>query len=179
MALVDAATYRLLTGDNITASAAVDEQLAVAQELVEDYLARPLEDGEHTERLRVFPGGRVFPSATPVTDPGDLTVEGAALVGAAADWPPGVPFAGAADVDAYATVTYRGGWTAATAPTTVKREIARAAYRQLHPVTGVPVGATAAHVGDAGVTFASAVSTVAELDVDARRTLRRYRKARL
>lgn len=148
--LVTVGRYRSVTGDTTSTEADITEALAEAQTLLEDALRRPLEEAERTERLRVL-DGRVYPSATPISDGGALTVEGDALTGAT----PVTSLVGITDSD-HATVTYTGGYTTATVPRCIERDIAWAAHAVLRPssVAAVPVGATSVRLGDAAVTYA-------------------------
>lgn len=173
--LVDVATYVLHTGDTTSASAVVDPQLAIAQKLVEEYLDRPLEESERTERLRISRDGRVYPRATPISAAEGYTIDGSSLAGASPTslFP---PFSNL-DEDNFAEVTYTGGFTSATCPTTLKRAIARLAYALVHPSPlSVPAGAVAARVGDASVTFRDPADVEAVLSPGLLRQVRRYRK---
>lgn len=153
--LVTYARYLAITGDGTSDPGQVEEALADAQALLEDTLRRPLESGERTERLRVL-DGLVYPAATPITDAGDLTVEGDALTGAS----PSSLLGGVFDSTDHATVTYTGGFTADTVPACIERDIAWAAHGLVRPLvaSGVPVGATSVRLGDAAVTFAKPAS---------------------
>lgn len=156
--LVSIAAYRRLTGDTTTADPDVTEKLTDAEQLVAEYLRRPLPAAERTERLKMYRDGGldggwvVYPKATPL-DPDattGYTVEGAALVGVSPD--DGPWFYGSYESGGYATVTYTGGWTEETLPLTVAREIARTARALLTPAASVAlVGATSARVGDIAV----------------------------
>lgn len=160
MSLVTYTRYVAITGDTTSASATVLDRLADAQQLLEDELGRPglLEDdgADKTERLLIrydgSLGATVFPSALPITDAGDLTQAGALLTGASPDSSPSFVVSG----EQWATVTYRGGFTPATVPQSIERDIAWAAYHLLRPseAAAVPAGATSVRLGDAAVTFA-------------------------
>lgn len=161
MTLVSYARYVTLTGDTTSASAAAVEALSNAQEMLEDELGRIglLEDDgqDKVERLRLYDdsvlGGVVYPTAVPITDPGDYTESGASLstVG-----PDGGPFAFTAPSIRYATVTYRGGYTAATVPAYMARDLAFAAYQLVNnqALAMVPAGANSVRLGDAAIGFA-------------------------
>lgn len=165
MSLVSYARYVTLTGDSTSASASAVEALAVAQDMLEDELGRIgfLEDDgqDKEERLRLYDddvfGGTVYPTAVPITDGGDYTQAGAALT---AVGPDGGPFLWRTPTERYATVIYQGGYTAATVPAYMARDIAFAAYQLLHvaPLVAVPAGATSVSLGDASVSFASALA---------------------
>lgn len=177
MALVTPARYIAITRDTNTSAEDIAAELAAAQELVEAETGRPVESAERTERMRIrygrsFPGGRVYPAATPVTVAADHTIVGTtALDGASPD-------AGIFDRtdEDYATVTYTGGYTAETVPADLERVIARAAYRLLNADLSLPVGATSVRLGDAAVTYDGATSAGTPFDDMDRAVLRRYRR---
>lgn len=143
--------YRSITGDEATAASAVSARIEEAVELLEEYLDRPLESGEQTEVVRPDRRGHLWPKATPITDGGDYTIDGLALVGAS-PWP--FTFT---DPATSLTITYTGGWTADTLPGCIARDLAYAAYRLEHPpalgVSDFPEGATSVRLGDAAVSF--------------------------
>jgi hypothetical protein len=170
-ALVTVARYRTITGDITTTDAAVTGALVDSQGLIEEWLRRELDSTERTETLRLI-DGRVYPKAYPITNAGELTIERTrAILGSAEISPPiwNLP----SNSDSYATVTYIGGFTAATLPKTLEREIARTAHNILHPSL-IPAGALSVSQGDASVTFGKAQSN-GELDAASRRALRPYR----
>lgn len=162
--LVSYARYVSLTGDATSASATVEAALVEAQDLLEDELGRIgllEEDGaDKVERLKLYDdsvlGGTVYPAGVPITDAGDFTLAGAMLISVPPD---GGPFF-YRDGERYATVTYRGGFTSATVPAYMARDIAFAAHQLVHsPVpSSIPAGATSVRVGDAAVTFGSPVA---------------------
>lgn len=164
MTLLSYARYVALTGDTTSASASAVEEITRAQDLLEDELGRIglLEDDstDKVERLRLYEdgilGGTVYPSALPITSAGDYTQAGASLT---AVGPDAGPFLWRTSSERYATVTYRGGFTASTVPAYMERDLAFVAYQLLHPIPAlVPAGAIEAHIGDAGVTFDRPVS---------------------
>lgn len=165
MALLTIVRYQSFTGDTTTASAVVWPAILEAQELLEDELGRIglLEDDgdDKTERLRIYDdnvlGGVVYPTAVPITDPGDYTQVGAGLTGAAPD---GGPYLWAVPEERYATVVYQGGYDDDTVPAYMARDLAFAAYQLLHADTlvGIPAGATSVRLGDAAITYASPTS---------------------
>lgn len=176
MSLVTIERYRVITGDSTSASATVEQALGDAQALLEDDLGRGLESEERTERLRIFygssfPGGRVYPTVTPVTDADDFTLVGTAALDGAS--PSGGPFD--TSQPSYAEVTYTGGWTADDVPACIERDIAWAAYRLLRPaeMAAVPAGATSVSMGDASVSFAAGQSA-GEAGISWSRATRRY-----
>lgn len=184
--LVPVATYQRLTGDTSTASPTVEEKLADAQQLVEEYLRRPLERDERTERLRLYRDGSgwaVYPKATPIDADATTgyTTSGAALTGISPDDGPWI--VGSYEPGGYATVTYTGGWTAETLPLTIAREISRTAKALLTPAAaGVLAGASSIRVGDLSVGFsadgAAANAGAGGLDSLSRNTLRPYVRRR-
>lgn len=164
-ALVDAPTYRRLTGDSMDPTDALDE----AQGIVEDRTFRTLTYGEHTDlKLRIYSDGKVYPSATPiaaVSSPaiGTDSIQGyAVFVGYF--WPNPIVNTGYwnTPIPPEVDLTYTGGYhPVGTAdadivteiiPVSLQRLICRIAYNILHPSTlaGVPAGATSVHVGDVG-----------------------------
>lgn len=157
MSLLTVARYRAITGDVDTTEAAVTARVELAVDRLEDALDRPLESAELTETLTPTRDGKLWPRATPVTDPGDYTVDGLALKWAT----PGVDMFGSTTVD----VTYTGGWVERSAnpnatnrlPACIEEDLAWAAWALLHPDPGrespVPTGARSVQLGDVGVTF--------------------------
>lgn len=149
--MISVERYRTITGDEDSAASAVSARIEEAQEILEDYLDRPLESDERTESMRPDRHGRLWPRATPITDGGDYEVNGLALVG-------GTPFSfGFIDPTTSVSVTYTGGWTADTLPSAIERDLAYAAYRLGHlPTLGsteYPEGAVSVRLGDAAVQF--------------------------
>lgn len=149
--MITAARYAEITGDTASAAVTVTARVEEAQELLEEYLDRPLASVERTETLYPDRRGRLWPKATPITDGGDYEVEGLALLSSA---PLGYP--SLINPDGGVAVTYTGGWTAGTLPGCIERDLARATYRLLHPSSlgsEVPVGATSVRLGDAAVSY--------------------------
>lgn len=148
--MISVARYREITGDEESLASAVSARIEEAQDMLEDYLDRPLESAERTETLRPDRHRRMWPRATPITDGGDYETHGLALLGA---WSPAVDFLGSDGV----AVTYTGGWTADTLPSSIERDLAFAAYRLGHPPTlgtsEFPEGAISVRLGDAAVQF--------------------------
>jgi hypothetical protein len=140
-------SYRSITGDTTTAASAVSARIEEAIELLEDYLDRPLESDERTESLRPDRHGRLWPRATPITDGGTYEVDGLALIGTL-PWPRGF-----IDSTTAIEVTYTGGWTEATLPPSIARDLAYVAYKLEHPpalgVSDYPEGATSVRLGGA------------------------------
>lgn len=180
--LLTHARYQVLTGDTTTASAAFEVAASAAQDMLEDELGRIglLESGVKSERLPLvwdgtLGGWAVFPTAVPITDAGaDHTAQGAALVGVVID---ASPFA-FGDPAGYSTVSYTGGYSTATVPAYMERDLAAATKVLLDPVgTPVPAGATSIRLGDAAVTFAGPQSGLT--DVGWSRQTLRHRKRRV
>lgn len=155
--LIAVDVYQAITGDTSSATASVETAIADAQGLLEDQLGRPLELDERTERLRVFPDGRVYPSATPlVSVPTGATISGASII----DGTPAGSFLRPAD---FAEVTYTGGFDPAEddrssvtyVPVDLARAIAWAAKAILSPASfgDIPAGATSATVGDVSLSW--------------------------
>jgi hypothetical protein len=154
--LVTVDRYRAITGDQTTAASAVSALIEEATEELAEVLDRPLEHGTRTERLIATRDGRLWPRAIPITAATGWTIDGLALLGAQAlDWPGGNdawPFTEAAGVD----VEYSGGWTEATVPKCIERDIAAAAKILGTPNAGgivVPAGANRVQVGDVSVAW--------------------------
>lgn len=176
--MISVERYRVITGDDESAASAVSARIEEAQEMLEEYLDRPLDSDERTESLRPDRHGRLWPRATPITDGGDYEVNGLALVG-------GTPFTfGLVDPTTSVAVTYTGGWTADTLPSAIERDLAFAAYRLGHVATlgstEYPEGAVSVRLGDAAVQFgpggAGAVGT-GDSDTWWSRRTRSYRYA--
>lgn len=177
--LISIARYREITGDSTTASAVVETAIEDAQSTLEDRLRRPLEQAARTERLRVFPDGRVYPRATPIIS----AAAGADIYGnAIVDGTPAGTFL---EPDDYAEVTYTGGYDPAETdlsavdyvPVELQRAVAWAAYGILRPTDGpqAPPGATSVTVGDVSVTYGPGGAPAAgEVEFD-RGLIRRWR----
>lgn len=184
--LCTVARYQTITGDTTTATATVATALATAQDLLEDELGRIglLEDEgtDKEERLlliydRVVGGGAVYPTAVPITDPGDYTQQGAALYSVPADASPFLT----TEQPQYATVTYRGGYTSSTVPAYMERDLAFAAYQLLRPsvATAVPAGVTAVGLGDASMSFAEPLTGGGSYGIGWSRQTLRHRRRRV
>lgn len=156
--MITAARYVELTGDTETVASAVNEAVADAVSELEEYLDRPLAHGERTERISPDRAGRIWPKATPLTDGGDYTIDGLALIGS---W----PYPSILNPDSQLEVTYTGGWADARLedpvgsplPLCIQRDLAWVAYRLLHPTAPgasvAPAGATSVRLGDAAVSY--------------------------
>lgn len=150
MSLLTVERYEIITGDTGGAASAVSARIEDAEELLADFLDRPLAEAEQTETLLPDSQGRLWPRATPISDSGDYQVEGLALLS--------TPFGFSTFLggETGVTVTYTGGWTTDTLPAYVERDLAWATYRLLHPSTSLaslPPGVTSARLGDAALTW--------------------------
>lgn len=172
--------YRIVTLDEASDSDEVLAALATAQAVVEEYLRRPLLRTSRTETLRLDKNGRVYPAATPITvAPEGLTIlDGSAIANPTPDAGPIWRGTGLTDYPVEATITYTGGFTAATLPKTIERHIAWLAYEQLHvgALVGVPAGATSVSLGDARVSFDRPTGASVSLSAVAKRELRPWRR---
>lgn len=156
--LIDIDRYRTITGDTTSASAVVEAAVVEAQHLLEERLRRGLELDERTERVKLFPDGAVFPSATPlVAVPAGATVQGAAVLGAG-------PSGTFLRPDDHTTLTYTGGYdpdeddvSAATyVPVELARAVAWAAKAIIDRAAAtleIPEGAISVRVGDVAVSW--------------------------
>lgn len=163
--LVTVERYREITNDQTTAASAVTARIEEATDELAELLDRPLAHGTHTETLRPASTGELWPRATPITDGGDCTVDGSALLAAA-------PFGAWSDIGGTdkVTVTYDGGWVERSAnpdatnrlPIVIERDLAWAAYRlgqAPDPVlVGAPAGASSIRLGDAAITMSTGAS---------------------
>lgn len=154
--------YQRHTGDTSQDDDDVDDAIALAVEMLEEVLGRPLAEDERTERLFPDVRGRMWPRATPIATAAGYVIDGLAIRSSGPFVNLGPPFS---TVD-YLTVTYTGGWVAHPAaddedpipvnvlPLSIERDLAFAAYRLLHPaplMTQLPVNAGSATVGDVSV----------------------------
>ena len=159
--------YQIITNDSATAVDLDSISDTLAQNLLEEALGRKglLEWGSHTETLRVYPDGTVYPTCTPIDSATTWTLSGDVLYGVAPDptgfdmWvtiPPNV-----------ATVVYQGGYGVAdgiparnATPQCIIDDIAWVALDllQASPSSQFPVGATAVRSGDQAVTFRDPVT---------------------
>lgn len=167
--LIHVADYRWITQDQTTPSANVERALDEALDLVEDELQRRLAFGTHTETLYVYRDGKVYPTNTPVATVTAPAVAATAIQGAGVylgSFTPSPELVNVGDWTAAAppqsSVTYTGGYqpygttdgVTPQLPMTLARVICRVAYLIVHPSTvlsGLPVGAKSASVGDVSV----------------------------
>ena len=147
--------YRVHTGDRTTAGTVVSGALVEAEELLGDALRRDLALAERTASCPIYPDGRCYPPAWPITDGGTLDVDGRALLGATADTGTFVAFSPVAPTRA--TVTWTGGFddgtTGTRLPVTLRHALYDLAKALCEDVSPVPVGATAVSVGDVSITY--------------------------
>jgi hypothetical protein len=178
MGLVTLARYRTITLDTTSKDAAVTAALEDSQDLIEEYLRRPLESVSRTEDLKIDGDERVYPLATPVTvvaTPAGLDIKGNGrwLEGASPD------ASKIFDPEPVVTVTYTGGFTTATVPETIERGIAWLAWVILHERSSeveIPAGATSVRLGDASVNFEGGYVPGTILPSGLRRKLTGYRR---
>lgn len=178
--LLETSYYRRITGDAATPDNAVATAASAAQDLLVDELGRGIEEAERTEDCLIYPDGTCYPSVTPITDAPGLVVYNDTVYGA----PPSVPaFVGLIDASApaHAEVTYTGGYTSASCPECILRDLAWVAYAILNPaaVRGLAQtpGAQAVKVGDVAVTYppGGGVPAAGEIGVRWSHATRRYR----
>lgn len=145
------AGYRLHTGDEETDDSAVSGALLEAESLVEEFLRRLLALEPRTRTMRIYPDGRVYPPAWPITA-ATLTIDGRSLKGATPD---SGPFIGYIDFEPpYTTsVTWTGGFNAASLPVTLRHAIYEVARPLALDASPVPVGASSVRLGDAAITY--------------------------
>lgn len=152
--------YRAITSDTASAPEAFATAASSAQDLLEDALDRvgQLEQAERTETLELGPGGWLWPTCTPVISASDgWQVIDNGLRGGSIDLGSFVALLGT-ELPTDVTVTYVGGWTAATLPGYARHDLAWVTFALLHPpdtatLTAVPAGANAASVGDVSVSW--------------------------
>jgi len=153
MSLLTVARYVTITGDDTTDPGTASARIEDAEAELEEVLDRPLAEAERTEAMRPDRGGMLWPKATPIDEATGYIVDG---VGLRADNAGIVPsfVSGSTTV----SVTYTGGWTAATVPRSIERDLAWATYALLNPDTlreraAMPSNATSVRLGDVGITF--------------------------
>lgn len=149
--------YRLHTGDQTTAASAVSGALLEAQQLLEEELRRKLDLAERTASFRIHQDGRVYPNAWPITDAGDLVIDGRMVVGAVPDAGPFTAII-AVPPAPRSTITWTGGFDADTLPATLRNALYDLAQPIAQGASPIPGGATSLSVGDVSVGFASPTS---------------------
>lgn len=156
---VTIADYRVTTGDTTTASSAVSAALLEAESLLEEELRRQLVSESRSATFKIWPDGSLYPDAWPVTAvAGGLTIVDERTISGAE--PDDSPFIGVwtnPSSPPRATITWTGGYTAATLPATLKRALYDLAKAVLADAP-VPVGATSMSVGDVSVSFGNATA---------------------
>lgn len=179
--LLETTYYRAVTGDTTTPDNAVATAASAAQDLLVDALGRGIEEAERTESCLLYPDGTCYPSVTPITAvDGDLVHYHDTVYGAPATVE---AFVGLIDTSppARATIVYTGGWTTATCPECILRDLAWVTYTILNPaaVRGLAQtpGAQAVKVGDVAVTYGatSGVPAAGEIGVVWSRATLRHR----
>lgn len=173
MNLVTNQLYREETLDTSSDEGAVSASLEKAQELVEEFIRRPLVQEERTERVTVYPTGNVYPETTPIVTADGYTIEagGYWLSGASEELDFLRGSSGTREI------TYTGGYTIATLPATLREAIAWTAHVRLHAedLAGVPPGASLVQVGDTQVSFGGArAAATGGLSEDTKKALRRW-----
>jgi hypothetical protein len=201
--LVTESDYVALTGDEDTATVLVTAALEEAQRYIEEELQRPLEFGLRIEDLKVYPNGRVYPSATPlVATPSDamygIIDESSIYYGWGRDpiinwgglewgadlfssgWAPGQTMP-------VVEITYQGGFTDENLPVVLKRAIIRLAGALLKERSAkgrriqanIPAGATNVSVGDVSVSLAIPDAGVSALVPGLSQSIRKYKRREL
>jgi len=153
--LISVATYRAITGDATTSDVNASALIEEATEVLAEVLSRPdaLEEAVRTERMHPTRDGRLWPLAVPITNAGGYTIDGYSLLA------PSIAIGSIIDdVTGGIDVTYTGGWTAATVPRCIARDLAWAAYQlgqsdAIRRRLAVPAGAVGVQLGDAAVQF--------------------------
>lgn len=160
MSLVTVARYRSITGDDVTASALIEDRIDEAVDLLEEDLGRPLRHAQRTERVLPIRDGRLYPRATPITAAPGYVIEGFSLL------PSALTAYDPTSRTTAITVTYEGGYVERTGnpaadnrlPVCIERDLAWAAKAlgatsAAELVAGLPPGAKSVALGDMSVTF--------------------------
>jgi hypothetical protein len=158
---VTVAGYRLRTGDNTSDGGAVSGSLVEAESLMEEELRRELPSESRSEAMIIHDcDGRMYPKAWPITVCTTNTIDGRTLLGGSPDLG---TWLGLIDTDysvtRRATITYTGGFTAATLPVTLAHAIYDLARALVADASPIPVGATSVSVGDVSVSYGSPSSS--------------------
>lgn len=170
MTLLTEADYRSISGDTTSLSADVTAALATGQQLLEEWLRRPLELLERTEQVRIHADGRAYPSATPIqavsVPSWAVVMDGTTVLSLFADQNPlwdilvepyrYGPGGAGGQFDTTmrpSTITYTGGFTSATLPRKLRQAIADLAQVELTTFSPVTAGVKQATVGDTSVTY--------------------------
>lgn len=151
---VTVAGYQLRTGDTSSAASAVTASLVEAEAILDEALRRHLALDERTDTFKLYPDGRIYPDAYPITS-SSLTVWGRSLSGATPDVATFVGLIGECPAPPQATVTWTGGYNAATLPRTLANAIYDLAGFDLSDSTPGISGVTSVSLGDASVSYAA------------------------
>lgn len=143
------AGYRLRTGDQDSAAGAVSASLVESEQLLEEELRRKLPLQSRTDAFPIYPDGRIYPDAWPITS-ADLTIEGRALLGATPDLTDFVAWLGETDCRRSGTVTWTGGFDASSLPMTLAHAVYDLARGLILDTPAIPVGVSVS-VGDVSV----------------------------
>jgi len=190
MNVVTTQEYRDITGDIDTPAEQVSALLEESTDLVEEYLQRKLRFGTYTEDLEVWDGTYVYPSVTPivsipadatyVADIGGTRLRGVSDVLTGDVWWDVLPsWTGNGIRPLYGRVTYDGGFTHETLPTTLKRAIARAARGLAVVDVRRVVGANRISVGDVTVEYPSFTGDLEALIPGIGLALKPYKRKRV
>lgn len=185
MTLLDRPTYRTLSGDTDSLDADVDGALVAAQQQLEEALGRGyhdpttgawvgcLEMGTRTEKVRLHHDGRAYPLATPiqsVTTPTNTQVwDGTTVLSLFADQNPlwdilvepyrYGPGGAGGEFDStlpVATLTYTGGYTAASLPRKLRQALVDLTRVELTAFDPLAAGVKSANVDGTSVVYAEA-----------------------
>lgn len=174
MSVVTIDQYRRQTGDITTSDDDAASAIAEAQEMVEDFLCRPLELMERTEVCEIAQSGFVYPVATPIDSvsvPTDTQIiDGQYITTQGDDYPDPSGFQAWEDrryMPSHRTprtsITYVGGWTSDTLPATLRRAICDLIGALTAPQSAMVSGASSVSLGDASISFGTS-APVKELD---------------
>lgn len=177
-------TYRAITGDTASTAGAVASAASAAQDLLEEDLNRVgyFESAERSEVCLLAPDGTLYPTATPITAvTGGYEVVDNVVYGAVPDT---AAFTGLIDATVSpkrATVTYTGGYTQASCPEHVLRDLAWVTYAILNKTaaqqaTAGTVQAQSVRLGDVAVTYgAGGAESATDVIVEWSRSTRKLR----
>lgn len=144
------AGYRVRTGDDGSTDTAVSGALVESESLMEEELRRLLPSASRSETMILDDLGRVYPKAWPITACATNVIDGRAILGAVPDINQFVALIGTW-VTPRATLTYTGGFTAATLPVTLAHALYDLAQGVIADRSPMLVGATSVTVGDVSV----------------------------
>lgn len=177
MSIATVYDYRRVTDDFDTPDDRVTDALTHAQADIETYCQRPFDLAQRTERVRVYPDGRAYPSATPlVAVPTNTVIDGSAVIlGFGYYFTPLTAGYGFTDYYTPQTdLTYTGGYAAGEFPEPLVRACCQVAWNALHPVllAGVAQGATSVKLGD--VEMAGRLNDIDPMTSRIKSVLRKY-----